>query len=100
MQRTRKPSPIRSVPLFLLLALLLPALATGCQSLFDSEAADAKWKDDYARCRFGKTPEQLDQHNENPEAAGLPQSPGWRACLTEAGWQTDPSSTLGPRWDD
>jgi len=80
--------------------LVLALLASGCKSLFDSEAADKKWQTDYARCRFGMTLEQLDEHNAQPEPAGLPQNPHWRACLAEAGWQTDPAVTRGPEWED
>ncbi len=72
----------------------------GCQGLFESDAADAKWRADYARCRFGTTPEQLESLNESPDAERPRQKPGWEACLTDAGWQIRPRSSFGPKWDD
>ena len=93
------PSAARTIAaFFLLFAWSLTNL--GCGSLFNSEAADAQWRVDYAQCRFGKTPEQLEAINQDSEAKAPYQNVAWKACLTEKGWNIDPGRPLGPEWED
>jgi hypothetical protein len=83
-----------------LMLVVSSILSFGCQGLFNSDGADTKWREDYARCRFGMTLEQLEARNENPDAESLRQNPSWQACLAESGWDAGSQSSLGPQWDD
>ena len=87
--------------LFSLLSFALFSAALGCQTLITDEAADEKWRVDYAHCRFGMTPEQLDEYSENPDTAEAPRPRrGWQSCLQAVGWDTQARARLGPEWDD
>lgn len=84
---------------WILIASLWP-LSFGCRGFLDSDTADAKWREDYARCRFGMTPERLEASSESPSREPLRQNPAWEACLDELGWETRARSSFGPQWDD
>lgn len=80
------------------LLLLLFGAAVGCHAALTKEAADAKWREDYAHCRYGMTPAQLE---ELPDTAGPPpKNRDCESCLQALGWQTRAGPRLGPEWDD
>lgn len=72
-----------------LCAVLTACSVLGCRTVWvHPDASEAKWHQDYDRCRYGLTSKELEQHDADPYLALPPRRDDWKQCLLRLGWRT------------
>lgn len=81
-------------------AILGAGILLGCRTVWVHPKATAeKYQTDFARCKYGMTPAELERIMDDPHKDFPPQRRDWKRCMQLLGWHTKVGSRSHRAWD-